>query len=185
MLSIGEREGIRVTSVVMRLMLTVQESSAGSAPREAQTSARRAVQRLAISRAVTFAGGSGAFWALSVILYVQTHSATLVAAAALASFSVPALLSPVAGLLGDHFDRRRVMALSELAGALCFGLMTLFTAPAALLGLRVLASAAAAPLVPATSAVLPSLVPDEKLEWANGALSKAGTGGGGRGPPRG
>lgn len=135
----------------------------------------RVVQRLALSRGVTFAGGGGAFWALSVVLYAETHSATWVAAAALASFSIPAFLSPAAGLLGDRFDRRHVMAASDFGGALCFGLMTLFTAPAALLGLRVLAAVAAAPLVPATSAALPSLVPPNELERANGALSKAGT----------
>jgi predicted MFS family arabinose efflux permease len=69
------------------------------------------------------------------------------------------------------------MAASELGGALCFGLMTLFTAPAALLGLRFLASVAAAPLVPATFAALPSLVPPNELERANGVLSRAGTAG--------
>ncbi|MGN6256972.1 MAG: MFS transporter [Solirubrobacterales bacterium] len=138
---------------------------------------KQAVRRLALSRGITFAGGGGAYWALSVVLYAQTHSATLVAVAALASFSVPALLSPAAGLLGDHFDRRYVMALSELGGAVCFGLMTFFTAPLALLGLRFLASIAAAPLVPATSAAIPLLVPSDELEHANAALSKAGTAG--------
>lgn len=141
------------------------------------TPSRRAVRRLALSRGVTFAGGGGAFWALSVVLYDQTRSATLVALAALASFSIPAILSPAAGLLGDRFDRRRVMALSELGGAVCFGLMTLFTAPVALLGLRAIAAVTAAPLVPATSAALPSLVSAGELERANGALSRAATAG--------
>lgn len=142
-----------------------------------QTPSRQAVQRLALSRGISFAGGGAAFWALSVVLYAQTHSATLVAVAALASFSIPALLSPAAGLLGDRFERRHVMVFSELGGAICFGLMTLFTAPFALLGLRAVASMAATPLVPATSAALPSLVPPNGLERANGALSKAATAG--------
>lgn len=137
----------------------------------------RAIRRLALSRGVTYAGGNGAFWALSAILYQQSHSPTLVAAAALASFSVPAALSPLAGALGDHFDRKRVMVCSELAGAACFLGMAVVAAPAALLSLRVLASVASAPLVPATSAALPKLVADRKLERANSALSKAGTAG--------
>lgn len=149
-------------------------STSGGANR-GLTPSKLAVQRLAVSRGITFAGGSGAFWALSAVLFAETHSVTLVAAAALASFSVPALLSPVAGALGDHFDRRHVMASSEIGGALCFGLMTIFTGPAALVGLRLLASAAAAPLVPATNAALPSMVSPSGLERANGALSKAGT----------
>lgn len=137
----------------------------------------RIVRRLALSRGVTFFGGNASFWALSAILYQQSLSPTLVAAAALASFSVPAALSPIAGLLGDHFDRRRVMVASELSGAIVFAVMAVVSAPAALLGLRVLASVAAAPLVPTTSAALPSLVADEKLDEANASLSKAGTAG--------
>ena len=158
-------------------MRLVQGLSDAAGRDRSSTPSRQAVRRLALSRGVTFAGGNGAFWALSAVLYAQTHSAMWVAAAALASFSIPAVLSPVAGLLGDHFDRRHVMAASELGGALCFGLMTLFTAPTALLGLRLLASVAAAPLVPTTSAVLPSVVPPDDLERANGVLSKAGTAG--------
>jgi MFS family permease len=142
----------------------------------------RAIRRLSLSRGVTYAGGNGAFWALSAILYQQSHAPTLVAAAALASFSVPAALSPFAGALGDHFDRKRVMVGSELAGAACFLGLAFASAPAALLSLRVLASVASAPLVPATSAALPSLVADRRLERANAALSKAGTAGALAGP---
>lgn len=144
----------------------------------APTSPNSAIRRLAFSRAVTYAGGNAAFWALSVILYEQTQSVTLVAVAALASFSVPAVLSPVAGFLGDHHDRRRVMLVSELAGAICFlGLAIMSGSPAALLALRVLASVASAPLLPATNAALPALVPAADLERANAALSKAGIAG--------
>ena len=136
-----------------------------------------AVRRLALARGITYAGGNAAFWALSAILFETTGSPLWVAAAALASFSVPAVLSPVAGLLGDRFDRRKIMVASELAGAITFLGMAVAGSPSALLGLRVVASAAAAPLVPATSAALPKLVPDAQLEQANGSLSKAGTAG--------
>lgn len=141
-----------------------------------------AIRRLALARGITYSGGNAAFWALSAILYQRTHSPGLVAAAALASFSVPAALSPLAGWLGDHVDRKQVMVGSELAGAVTFLGMACVGSPAALLGLRVLASAASAPLVPATSAALPKLVPEHRLEEANGALSKAGTAGGLIGP---
>lgn len=135
------------------------------------------IRRLALARGITYSGGNAAFWALSAILYQTTSSPILVAAAALASFSVPAALSPLAGWLGDHFDRKQVMVGSELAGAITFVAMACVGSPAALLGLRVLASAASAPLVPATSAALPRLVPGRRLKEANGALSKAGTAG--------
>ncbi len=145
---------------------------------EGTTSSTSAIRRLALARGITYSGGNAAFWALSAILYQQTHSATLVAAVALASFSVPAALSPFAGLLSDRFDRRIVMVTSEIAGALCFIAMALAAGPVALLALRVFASIAAAPFAPATLAALPSIVDDEsELERANGALSKAGTAG--------
>lgn len=141
-------------------------------------SATSAVRRLAFSRAVTFAGGSAAFWALSAILYEQTHSAAIVAAAALASFSVPAALSPLAGLLGDHHDRRRVMITSELAGAVCFFALALASGSVVgLLVIRVMASMAYAPLIPATNASLPALVGLDNLDRANVAISKAGIAG--------
>ncbi len=136
-----------------------------------------AIRRLALARGITYSGGNAAFWALSAILYEATTSPVWVAAVALASFSVPAALSPLAGLLGDRFDRKKVMVASEMAGAATFLLMAAVGSPAALLGLRVLASVASAPFAAATSAALPKLVPEDKLERANGALSKAGTAG--------
>lgn len=150
----------------------------GSEKRQDPSSPRDAVRKLAFSRGVTYAGGNAAFWALSAILYEQTHSVTLVAAAALASFSVPAAISPLAGLLGDHRDRRSVMIGSELAGAVCFLAMAGATgSPAALLGLRVLASIAWAPMEPASNAALPSLVPEDDLDRANATITKAGIAG--------
>ena len=138
------------------------------------SSSRAAVKRLALSRAVSFAGNGAAFIALSSILYTETHSATLVAAAAFATFAIPALLSPIAGLLGDRFDRQKVMLVSELAGAACFVAMSFVGAPALLLLLRVLASFVAAPYVPATAAALPNVVRDEaELPRANAALGVA------------
>ena len=154
------------------------ETSRGGGQGGSTTRPRAAIRKLAFSRGVTYAGGNAAFWALSVTLYEQTQSVTVVAVAALASFSVPAAISPLAGSLGDRFDRRRVMIVSELAGALCFlGLAVAVDWPAALLALRVLASIAWSPLEPATNAALPCLVSDEQFEDANAAISKAGIAG--------
>ena len=138
-----------------------------------------AVRRLAFSRGVTYAGGNAAFWALSAILYEQSHSVTLVAAAGLASFSVPAVLSPLVGMLGDHHDRRRVLVWSELAGAVCsIGLAVASGSVVALLGFRVLASVASAPYLPVTNSALPSLVlSSEELDCANATMASAGIAG--------
>jgi MFS family permease len=137
-----------------------------------------AIQRLALSRAVTYAGGSSAYIALLSILYERTRSPTLVAAGALASFAVPALVSPATGWVGDRHDRRRVLVLSELAGAVCSLAMALTVLPAALLALRVLASLAASPMVPVTAAALPGIARSpEELAWANSRLTAAGMAG--------
>ena len=154
------------------------ERVSGGIGQHPSSSPRSAIRKLAFSRGVTFAGGNAAFWALSAILYEQTHSVTLVAVAALASFSVPAAVSPIAGFLGDRYDRQHVMVVSEVAGAICFiGLAVASDSPVALLVLRVLASVLWAPLEPAANAALPSLVPEDQLEDANAAIAKAGIAG--------
>jgi MFS family permease len=139
---------------------------------------------LALSRAIAFSGGNAGFIALLAVLYAQTSSAELVALGAFASLAVPAVASPVAGWLGDRFDRRLVMVISELLGAVCFFMMALFPAdPVALIVLRVAASLAAAPLMAATAAALPGLVgSDSNLAPANAKLAAAGISGGLVGP---
>lgn len=146
---------------------------------------QKAVNRIALSRAITFSGGNAAFIALIALLYQETDSASVAALGALASFAVPALVSPVAGWIGDRFDRRVVMVVSELLGAVCFLLMAAVpaSAVAVLLLLRVFASIASAPLVPATSAALPGIVGrEDKLVLANARLTAAGISGGLIGP---
>jgi MFS family permease len=133
------------------------------------------VHRLALARAISFAGSTSAFIALAAVVYAKTGSAVWPAAAALASFATPALLSPFAGLIGDRYDRRTVMICSDLLGALCFAAMALLSAPGALVGTKVLASALAAPLIPASGAALPAVSAPKDLAWANSRLAIAGT----------
>lgn len=153
-------------------------------PMRRRTAPAKAVNRIALSRAITFSGGNAAFIGLLAALYNETNSAGLAALGALASFAVPALASPVAGWIGDRFDRRRVMVASELLGAACFLLMAAFTAaPIMLLILRVAASLVAAPLMSATAAALPGIVgPGDKLPAANAKLASASISGGLIGP---
>jgi MFS family permease len=144
----------------------------------------KAVNRIALARAITFSGGNAAFIALLVVLYRETGSASMVALGALASFAVPALASPVAGWIGDRFDRRTVMVASEILGAVCFLLMAAFPSfPVMLLILRVVASLVAAPLMAATAAALPGIVGSEdRLPAANAKLAAYGISGGLVGP---
>ncbi len=143
---------------------------------------RNPVRRLALARAVSFFGSTSAFVALASVVYARTGSASWVAAVALASFATPALASPWAGALADRHDRRAVMVCSDLLGALCFVAMALVGAPAALVGIKVVAALVAAPLVPASSAALPGLAPEGGLARANSTLAVGGTVGALAGP---
>lgn len=162
-----------------------REPDKGRGSRADSTRAHKAVNRIALSRAITFSGGNAAFIALIALLYRETDSPTVAALGALASFAVPALISPVAGWIGDRYDRRTVMVGSEMLGAACFLLMA--AVPASAVGLlllfRVLASIVSAPLVPATGAALPGIVGrEDKLAAANAQLTAAGISGGLIGP---
>jgi MFS family permease len=57
-------------------------------------------------------------FALGVSVYAQTGSTTDFALIFLAGMLPRALLAPLAGVLADHWDRRRVMILSDLGAAL-------------------------------------------------------------------
>ncbi len=161
-----------------------RDAAEGCRDQPRATPPTKAVNRIALARAITFSGGNAAFIALLIVLYRETDSASMVALGALASFAVPALASPVAGWIGDRFDRRRVMVASEILGAVCFLLMAIFpSSPAMLVVLRVAASLAAAPLMAATAAALPSIVGSEdRLPAANSKLAAAGISGGLVGP---
>ena len=67
------------------------------------------------------------------------------------------------------------MVISDLLGSGCFLLMALVPGPAALVGVKVLASIVAAPLAPAAGAALPGLAPAGEIGWANSRLATAGT----------
>jgi len=136
-----------------------------------------AVRRLALARAISFCGSTSAFVALVSAVYARTGSPAWVSAVAFASFATPALVSPLAGAIGDGYDRRRVMIASDLLGAAGFVAMALASAPAALVGIKVLAAVVAAPAIPASGAVVPALAPRGALTGANSTVATAGTAG--------
>jgi MFS family permease len=135
------------------------------------------VRRLALARAISYCGSTSAYVALAAYVYARTGSPTWVAAVALASFATPALVSPLAGAIGDAHDRRRVMVASDLLGAACFAAMALTPAPAALVALKVLAAVVAAPAAPAQGAVVPFLAPRGSLAEANSTVATGATAG--------
>ena len=103
-------------------------------------------------------------------------------AALLAWIGVGGLAAPIAGSLGDRFDRRRVMIISDLAGAASFAAIAFVHTPGALLALTVVAALAEAPFYPAASAAIPNLTPLSDLTWANGLVASGRMFGGLVGP---
>lgn len=135
------------------------------------TEPRTAVRRLAAARLISITGGAAAYMALNFSIYERTGSATWVAAALFLTFGTVGFTSPFAGLLGDRFDRRRVMIVSELLGAAAFGVMALVSSPALLLAVAFCSALAEAPFFSASTAAIPNLVEEKDLGWANGLVA--------------
>jgi MFS family permease len=130
-----------------------------------------AIYRLAAGRAIAVTGFEAGWIALMVTVYAQTHSTVWMSAALFLTIATSGLASPVAGALGDRYDRRRVMIVSEIAAAGFATAMVFTDAPAPLIALAALVGLAEAPFVPASSAAVPNLVADDRLEWANSTLA--------------
>ena len=84
---------------------------------------RSAVRRLALARLISITGGAAAFAALNFTVYERTGSAAWLSASLLLTFGVAGVFAPLGGVLGDRFDRRKVMIASDLAGAACYAAM--------------------------------------------------------------
>src|SRR5580765_8881710 len=111
------------------------------------TPPRTAVRRLALARVISLSGGAAAFAALNYAIYQETRSPTWVAAALFLTFGTVGFVGLFAGALGDRFDRKRVMVLSDLAGAVCFGAMAFVDDPGWLLVVAFLSALAEAPFM--------------------------------------
>lgn len=136
------------------------------------TSSRAAVHRLAFGRLISLTGTFAAGTALNFTIYDRTGSAAWLAATMLLTWGLTGFLGPVAGALGDRFDRRRVMIVSETAAAGCWiALAFLAHSPAALLGLAFIASVLESPFFPASSAAIPNVAGVEHLSWANSLIA--------------
>jgi MFS family permease len=143
---------------------------------------RSAVRRIAIARGISIAGAEAAYVAIVATMLDPTRSAAWVSAALLAWIGVGGLVSPLAGSLGDRYDRRRVMIASDLAGAAAFAAIAIVDGPEALLALTVVAAIVESPFHPAASAAIPNLTPPADLGWANGLIGAGRTFGGLVGP---
>lgn len=135
------------------------------------TGGRAPVRRLAIARATSASGTQAARIGLVYVIYERTGSAGWVSALLLADLGVGGVLGPVAGWIGDHLERRRVMVVSELAGGLVYALAMLADAPWVLVAVTVLATVVSSPFLPASTAAIPNLAGQGDLRWANSMMA--------------
>ena len=135
-------------------------------------SPRTNVRRLALGRLISVTGGAAAYTALNFIVWDRTHSPFMQALSLLLTFGVAGLLGPLAGALGDHFDRRIVMIWSEAIGAAFFAAMAFAHAPLLLILLAFGSAIAELPFFSASRAAIPNLVEcEEDLAWANSLIT--------------
>lgn len=135
------------------------------------TAPRTAVRRLATARIISITGGAAAYAALNFTIFVRTGSASWVAVSLLLTFGVVGFVGPPAGMLGDRFDRRKVLIASDLAGAACFAMMALSSEPVWLLPWAFLSAVAEAPFWSASEAAIPNVAGPELTTWANSLLN--------------
>ena len=110
---------------------------------------------------------------LAYTVFERTHSAAWVSAALVACAGIVGVVGPISGRLSDRFDRRRVMVIAEVGGAIGWLAVLLVDAPIALVATALFATAANAPFRAAASASVPNLVSPDRLPWANGAMATA------------
>ena len=136
-------------------------------------SARSAIMRLAIARAISITGGAAAFTALMFAVYERTDRSTVwLSAALLVTFGVHGVLGWFAGALGDRFDRKKVLIVSDLAGVAVYLAIAGVEDPGWLLVFGFLAAVAEAPFISASSAAVPALVHrPEDVDRANSWIS--------------
>src|SRR5918994_727009 len=137
-----------------------------------QTPPKTAVRRVAAGRLISITGGAAAYTALGFTVWEQTHSPWMQALSLLLTFGVAGILGPFAGALGDRFDRRRVMVVSELVSAGFFVAMALVHDAGMLIALAFGSALAELPFFSASRAAIPSLIQDdEHLSWANSLVT--------------
>jgi len=128
--------------------------------------------RLWLSQAATQIGGNMVLFGLTVIVVDSTHSKTAVGLLIL-SFLVPAVaFSAVAGVYVDQFDRRLILiATNVLRGAAFVGLFLVGSNFLLILLLNTLVSTVTVFFAPAEAAMIPQVVPRQRLLAANGVFT--------------
>lgn len=130
-----------------------------------------AVRRLAVAGFVSAAGSEAAYIALAFALYQRTGSGLWVAAVFLLTLGIPGFFTPIAGVIADRFDRRRVMVTVDALAALAFVVLLFTQDRFAMLAVAFVAALVERPFGPALRASVPNFVDADLLSRANSLLS--------------
>ena len=136
----------------------------------------RDFRRLYAAQLISFAGDWFATVALLGLVLETTNSAVAASMVVVLQMAGFAALSPVAGVLADRLDRKRLMIAADLA-RVPIALLPLFADDAATIWIAFvslfLLSAAGAFFEPSSSAALPNLVDEHELPRANVLIGSA------------
>ena len=128
------------------------------------------------SQAISLLGSSLVQYAMLWHITLQTKSGTMMTLYIICGFVPTFIFSPFAGVWADRYDRRRLIILSDaLIALVTLGLALAFMAGYEtvwlLLAGAALRAVGAAVQGPAVGAILPQIVPEDKLIRANGLNS--------------
>jgi len=135
----------------------------------------RPFRRLWIGQAISYFGDMVNTTALAIMLYLVTHSASMVAIGLIAKAIPTVAFGLVAGPLVDRFNRQRLMIMADLTRALLTVLIPFFALrwlPGVFIDVFLVAVASSL-FNPAKQAMIPNLVPRESLVRANGLISSS------------
>lgn len=128
-----------------------------------------------IGQVVSILGSGMTGFALGVWIYQKTGSATSFALTLLFNMLPKALVAPIAGVLADRYDRRRIMMLADLAAGMATFIVALLfmsgnLSPWHIYLLTAVNASASALQGPSFGAAVTQLVPKRQFGRANGLL---------------
>jgi MFS family permease len=135
-------------------------------------SGRTAVRRVAFARGISLTGSGAAFTVIAVVVYRLTDgNASWLSLTLLLTMGLQGLVQPLASWLGDRFDRRRVLVVSDLAAAAGFVALAFARTPGQLVAIAAITAVLESPVWAVAGASIPNLIDEEHLPWANAQVA--------------
>jgi MFS family permease len=133
----------------------------------------RAYRDLLLARLISALGTWTTFYAVRIALYQQTGSAWWVSILLFSELVPGVVLGIAVGPLIDRWPRQRMMILSDLGGALAFGVLPFVHSPAGICGVSAIAGFSAAFFRPGCYAAIPNLVAADSVVAGNALMQGA------------